>query len=130
MKFPHPSMILYNKKLKQFVNGVEKYSYTIATKVVTKPIPLETGYGDEYDEDGFPLYLKEFKKYYEKSRSYYWNPWKLQKEYIDNRPTYTIKVSYKTYDVEFNDFGKKEIERRYNIHKRNMEKYAKLMENF
>lgn len=101
----------------------------VITRTVFHKIPYETGY---YNGE-FPKYLAGFEHYYEeRHRENWWSSghtsyWHIKPEYEDNRPQYSISVTYVECEVEFTEKGKKEIERRYNIHKRNLEKYARLM---
>lgn len=95
-------------------------------KTIIKKAPLSTGWTCNCDKDGFPLYLKECKEYYNIPK-HKWEMWELKEEYRENRPTYSVTISYELIDIELTEAGKKEVERRYKIHKRNMEKYAKLL---
>lgn len=96
------------------------------TKTFTKPVPYTAGWACNCDEDGFPKYLAGCKDYYNHP-THKWQPFQLKPEYEDNRPTYSITITYEVLDIELTEEGRKEVERRYNIHKRNMEKYAKLL---
>lgn len=98
------------------------------TKNISRNIPITTGFGCSC----FPSYLKGFEDYYNKEKQTWGSRiticgWRLKSEYLKNRPQYTISVTYTLYDVEFTKTGKDEIKRRYDIHKRNLEKYASLM---
>ena len=95
------------------------------TKTFQKLVPWTT-MGNNCDEDGFPLYLAGCKEFYNKP-THRWGAWTLKNEYAENRPTYFITITYEAYEIELTPEGKKEVERRYKIHKRNMEKYAKLL---
>lgn len=101
------------------VISVEKTS-----KTVTNPIPYETGWELGY----FPNYLRGYESYYEENRRYGHRLWKLKDEYEENRPTYNWNVAYTVYDIELTNKGKEEVERRYYMHLRNMEKYLRLMD--
>ena len=95
------------------------------TEEFTKLCPKTTGWN--WDTD-FPKYLAGCEKYYQpRTEKYGANQWELKPEYRENRPTYKITITYTLYDVELTANGKREATRRYNIHKRNMEKYAKLL---
>lgn len=99
------------------------------TKNISHNIPVTTGY---YGCFHFPSYLKGFEDYYNKKVENWGSHiticgWRLKPEYLENRPQYTISVTYTLYDVEFTKKGKDKIKRRYNIHKHNLEKYANLM---
>lgn len=94
-------------------------SERMETKTVTNPIPYTTG----IYESQFPTYLKGFEDYYEKVSRF--APWRLKDK--KNRPCYTITVSYPVYDIKLKPNGEKEFQRRYQMHKRNMEKYARLL---
>ena len=96
------------------------------TKTITKRVPYTTGYYGDYDENGFPKYLKGCEEFYLKP-NHKWEPWRLKPEYETNRPTYSTTITYEVLEIKLTAEGKKEVERRYNIHKRNMEKYAKLL---
>lgn len=95
--------------------------------IVTHKIPFTAGTLTGF----FPSYLKGFEKYYEhksiKFSRFKYECWELKPEYKENRPSYTFEAISYVLDIELTEEGKKEIQRRYNIHKRNMEKYASLM---
>jgi len=113
------SLCKWGKNTDYRVVGVES-----VTKTVSHEIPLTTGVIGR----GFPIYLFGFEKYYTDTNRYKnGGYWILKSEYIENRPRYSITVTYNVLDVEFTKHGKEEIARRYNLHKRNMEKYARLM---
>jgi len=93
------------------------------TKVVYHPIPFSTGFSRS---NQFPQYLKGYEDYYERidnRRKLY-----LKEQYQNCRPQYAYTVTYTIYDVEWKDYAKQEIARRYASHKKNMEFYARLME--
>lgn len=98
-------------------------------KVVSHKIPHETGY---YNGE-FPKYLAGFEHCYEERHRKNWfysghTPyWRLKPEYEDNRPLYTIKITYTELDITLTDEGREEVQRRYEIHKRNAEKYHRLL---
>lgn len=108
-------------------------SYTViskeeVTKNISHNIPITTGFCCSR----IPSYLKGFEDYYNEEVQTWGSHttirgWRLKPEYLENRPQYTISITYTLYDVEFTKKGKDEIKRRYNIHKRNLEKYASLM---
>ena len=117
--------------LKSFCNYSKDYkNYEIidsekVTRTVTHKIPFETTafYAGEKS------YLSGFEAYYEKIDHYPFSPhWRLRSEYVKNRPTYSIEITYNLLTVEFTEQGKERIKYRYELHRRNMEKYAKLME--
>lgn len=100
-------------------------SHEPVIKMISKPVPYTTGLSCNCDEDGFPLYLAGYKEFYNKL-PHRWG-WTLKNEYAENRPAYSITITYEAYEIELTAEGKAEVERRYKIHKRNMEKYAKLL---
>lgn len=77
----------------------------------------------------FPNYLRGCESYYKEHKiginSRYWV---LKDKYRENRPTYDWNITYTVYDIELTDEGKEEVERRYYMHLRNMEKYLRLMD--
>ena len=108
------------------VNYVVMEKETV-TKVKQCKIPYETWYHTE-----FPKYLKGFEQYYNKVvEKNFWGGvgeyWKLKDEYKENRPMYSIVLTYDLLTIELTEEGKTEVERRYEMHKRNMEKYASLL---
>ena len=109
------------KTLKSLNGCYEIVSEEKVTKVVTKHIPEMPGFFG----GGFPQYLKGFEEYYK----HYHSGWVLLPQYLDkvNRPCYTLEVLYTLYDVEFTSKGKELIQKRYDMHKHAMEKYAKLL---
>ena len=122
-------MKVTNREIKSLCNWGKYVDYRVVgvesvTKTVSHEIPLTTG----VIGTGFPIYLFDFKDYYMNTNKYRRGGyWILKSEYIENRPRYSITVTYNVLDVEFTEHGKEEIARRYNLHKRNMEKYARLM---
>lgn len=73
-------------------------------------------------------YLKGYEKYYDlKKLRYNIEGFVLKEEYYNNRPEYTYTTTCYVYDIELTDEGRKEVSRRYEIHKRNMEKYARML---
>ena len=102
------------------VLGSEKVS-----KIIHQTIPECTG----NRLSGFPNYLKGFEDYYEKRTYFGFTYYNIKKEYEDKskRPMYELEITYNLLDIELTERGKKECERRFNIHKRNMEKYAYLL---
>ena len=106
------------------VNGREEKSIT-----VTHKLPYTTGRGCSE----LPSYLKGFEKYYNfipynSGWSYPRFMWILKEGYRENRPTYTFETTVEIFDVDFTENGKAELKRRYEMYKRNMEKYARLLE--
>lgn len=115
------------KTLKHYcgpVNYVVMEKETI-TKAKQCKIPYETW------SNKFPKYLKGFEQYYDKvTVKNYWGVeeyWKLKDEYKENRPMYSIVLTYDLLTIELTEEGKTEVKRRYEMHKRNMEKYASLL---
>ena len=94
------------------------------TKTVTPPVPYRTYIGHH-----FPNYLRGCESYYKEHKiginSRYWV---LKDKYRENRPTYDWNITYTVYDIELTVEGKEEVERRYYMHLRNMEKYLRLMD--
>lgn len=107
-------------------NAYKVISREPVIKMISKPVPHTAGWSCNCDEDGFPLYLAGCKDYYDRP-AHKWQSFQLKPEYEDNRPTYSVRIAYEVLDIELTAEGKAEVERRYNIHKRNMEKYAKLL---
>lgn len=110
------------------IKTLDRSRYTIVatekkTATVKRPLPYRTG----WDRTHFPNYLAGFENYYECKTFYGGAIWALKLEYWKNRPTYTQTIEFDLLDVEFTEEGKKEIQRRYELHKRNMEKYARLL---
>lgn len=109
-----------------FSYGYNIISREMVTKTITKPVPMTTGWG--CSENEFPEYLKGCEQFYSYNHiSRYSADWELKPEYRENRPTYSVEISYELVEVEFTPEGEKEIKRRYNIHKRLMERYGRLM---
>lgn len=103
-------------------------SRTEVTKEVRHKIPYEPG----WFTNKFPKYLAGFEDCYEMRYHTDWGKgsrpyWHLKPEYEDNRPLYTIKITYTELDITLTDEGREEVQRRYEIHKRNLEKYARLL---
>lgn len=97
------------------------------TKTVYIKLPFYAG--KLSDDSSFPKYLEGYEKCYRKSGGE-WNDWVLTEEAKKFRDLIKVpfEVKINIYDVKITEEGKAEIQRRYNIHKRNMEKYAKLLE--
>ncbi len=96
------------------------------TKTIYIKLPFHAGKISDYS---FPKYLEGYEKCYRKSEGK-WNNWVLTEEAKKFRDLIKVPFEIKVniYDVKITEEGKAEIQRRYNIHKRNMEKYAKLLE--
>jgi hypothetical protein len=98
----------------------------IHTKVVTAPIPFETGFAfkaSEREAGAFPKYLEAFKDCYEQVPERYWNGYKLKPEFwhfedTSKRPHYTIEIKYNGYLVEISDEAKA-------VAKRTVDRYAR-----
>ena len=76
-------------------------------------------------------YLEAYQDYYNESAWARYNPYSyryLKSEYVDNRPTYDVEVTYDLLEVELTPRGRAKAQQRYEMHKRNMERYAKLLE--
>ena len=124
-------MIVTNKQIMYLCDGNSKYTdYKVlgtmkVTKTVHHKIPDCTG---RYTK-GLPNYLKGFEDYYDERTSFGFTYYGIRKEYEDKskRPEYEIEVTYELLDIELTEKGKKECERRLNIHKKNMERYALLL---
>lgn len=128
-------MIVTSKQIMYLCGGNSKYTdYKVlssmkVTKTVRHKIPKDSSRRD--NKGGLPDYLKGFEDYYDEWRwcdgryRYY----TIKREYIDKalRPEYEIEVTYELLDIELTEKGKKECERRLNIHKKNMERYALLL---
>jgi hypothetical protein len=98
----------------------------IHTKVVTAPIPYQTGLGREVGV--FPKYLEAFRDCYEQNLDAYWNCYKLKPEFThfedtSKRPHYTIEIKYKGYLVEISDEAKA-------VAKKTVDRYARLMKEW
>ena len=102
--------------------GTEEKTITVQHK-----IPRVTG----VFENHFPNYLQGFEQYYDlvPMRAYLsvHNRWVIKPEYEENRPLYSISTTIEILDIELTEEGKKEVQRRYELHKRNMEKYESLL---
>lgn len=124
-------MIVTSKQIMYLYGGNSKDTdYKVlgsekVTKTVRHKIPECTGYYAK----GFPHYLKGFENYYEQRKCFGLTYYGIKKEYEDKskRPEYEIKVTYELFDIELTEQGKEECERRLNLHKKNMERYALLL---
>lgn len=94
-------------------------THETAPITVTKPLPECTG-----DYDRLPAYLKGFEEFYEKRR---WGGYRLKDKYLRERPTYSITVVNKRYDVELTADGRETAEERLALHKRLAAYYTKLL---
>lgn len=90
-------------------------------KTVTHPIPFSTD-AFRFGRDGG--YLKDFANYYNPDT--YFSAM-LKNEYRENRPNYTIEIVYNLYDIELTERGAKKVRDRYELHRRNAERYAALL---
>lgn len=70
-------------------------------------------------------YLENYAQYYDLSE--YRFDGKLKEEYRNERPTYSIEVTFKRYDIELTKKGEDFARSRYESHKRNLETYAHLL---
>lgn len=118
---------LYNWSYFRGQDTCEFDDYTIlaertVTKVVTPRLPLTT-YADSV-EGG---YLKDYAQFYRPEISPFGRYYLLKDEYKGNRPTYSIEVTFKRYDIELTEQGTKRARGRYESHKRNLETYARLL---
>ena len=110
---------LYNR-VDYNITDVEEKKTTVCHKL---PYYTSVFY---YNENS---YLKGFEEYYEKLKGSY-GDYRLKNEYIniENRPVYSIDITYKVYTVVFTSFGKEKIKARYEMHKKQMERYTKMMD--
>ena len=93
------------------------------TKTVHHKIPTTVGAFTTH----FPEYLKGFEKYYNLNYSEWGGTLydsDIKPEYMFNRPEYSYEVTYEVLDIELTEVGKKKVQFRYDLHKRNMEKYG------
>lgn len=126
-------MKIRKSELKSLVEGIYKFKgdYIVmgtenVTKIVHHPIPKITRKQD--GKAGFPNYLKGFEDYYNVRDILGATYYLLKDEYDDeNRPEYEIEVTSQIVDIRLTKRGREECERRFNIHKKNMEKYARLL---
>lgn len=89
-------------------------------KTITRPIPICTiAFRDNADGG----YLKGFADYYRNG----WFDAILKDEYRDNRPNYTITISYNLYDIELTEKGMKKVVNRCERYRRLAERYATLL---
>lgn len=114
---------LYNWSYPNYSDLSDCDDYTIiaersVTKIVTPRLPF-TSYSKCVEKG----YLKDYAQFYNRNGIYY----TLKDEYKDNRPTYSIEVTFKRYDIELTKQGMKKARSRYESHKRNMEAYAQLL---
>ena len=103
------------------VTSVEK-----VTRTITKPLPVITGWGPSK----FPKYLKGYEQYYNCVDNYY-PYWKLKPEYCvhgENRPCYTIEVTYDVIDITLTEGGREKVQNRMERHNKLAKQYALLLE--
>ena len=111
--------------LKRNLRNLPPSWYTIINKsepqikTVERPLPFQTS-----SYNGFPKYLKGYEQYYDKHSF----GWCLKSEYIRNRPSYTITITYYFYDVELNKFGKQYVNKQLKRYERLFKEYQKLSE--
>lgn len=113
------------KVTKKTLNRLHYPHYTILGtetkhKTVVKPIPNYTG---NTLLNYFPAYLKGYEQCYEDVGVF---AYRLKEEYRNHRPTCSIEITYKVYDIELTDEGKCWVDARYFQHKRLAEEYSKL----
>lgn len=126
-------MKVKKSELKSLVEGIYRFKgdYIVVgteevKKIVHHPIPIITRIQD--GKADFPNYLKGFEDYYNVKNILGATYYLLKDEYEDdNRPEYEIEVTSQIVDIRLTERGRKECERRFNIHKKNMEKYARLL---
>lgn len=92
-------------------------------KTVTHPLPFSTC-AFSFGRDGG--YLKGFASYYHQDEYRSATLW-LNNEYREHRPNYTIEIVYNLYDIELTERGLKKVHDRYELHRRNAERYAALL---
>lgn len=93
------------------------------TKEVHHPIPYRS-----YSDVGFAEYLRGFEEYYTMGyQTKYTTEWILKPEFRKNRPNYAYTVTYTEYDIELTEDGRATVEGRYKMHRRLMERYARLL---
>lgn len=121
-------MKVTKRTLKSFawvnIHNSENYnilSEEVVEKEVSHKIPIECGYWI----NGFPKYLKGFEDYYREVDSCYCC-YRIKDP--ENRPNYTIKISYTLYDVEFTEKGKEIINERLKMYEKSYNRYKKLAE--
>lgn len=89
-------------------------------KTITRPIPTYTSAFVDNKDGG---YLRGFAEYYREV----WGGSILKDEYRENRPNYTVAISYELYDIELTERGLKKVIDRYEQHRRIAERYATLL---
>jgi len=115
---------LYNWSYSQYpeLNDYNIIAEYPVTKVVTPKLPFIS-----YSECVEKGYLKDYAQFYRFDKKTFGGYYKLKDEYKDNRPTYSIEVTFKRYDIELTEQGMKKARSRYESHKRNLETYARLL---
>lgn len=108
--------------------GYDYYATSVekVTRTITKPLPVITG----WVKSVFPKYLKGYEQYYERVDNLY-PYWKLKPEYCvhgENRPCYTIEVTYDVIDITLTERGRKTVQNRMEKHNRLAKQYALLLE--
>ena len=90
-------------------------------RTVTRPLPFRTNALDEGE------YLHDYAQYYREVPHHY--GYILRDEYYrdEGRPTYEIEISYELLEVELTERGMTKARKRYDFHKRNADRYAKLL---
>ena len=117
------------KVTKKFIKSFKQYNFEILGQTeVHKTIKHYIPYSTEWNikTGGFPSYLAGFESYYEYESIH--NKWKLKEEYLNNRPKYSVEITYFEYEVKLNEDVKKEIKRRYEYYSKIANKYEKLLE--
>lgn len=126
MKVTH-SQVKYLTYWRNFTHYYVVKSKEQKTITVQHKIPFVAGaFAPE-----FPQYLKGFEHCYdsaqERAAFHTYNKWVLKPEYAENRPLYSFTTTVEIMDIELTEEGKKEVQRRYELHKRNMDRYERLL---
>jgi len=108
---------------KKILNQLSENFYNIVsqetvTETVDREIPKRAG------KDGiFPEYLAGFENCYTLNGATY----TLNSEFEENRPTYTVEITYERFNVEFTEDGEAEIARLCTLHTKAAEWFRALM---
>lgn len=116
---------------KKFLKSYNRYNFEITEQIEVRKtiecyIPQFTGWSATVGE--FPSYLNGFESYYERENESIYSKWKLKEEYLNNRPKYSVEITYFEYEVKLNEDVKKEIKRRHEYYSKIANKYEKLLE--
>jgi hypothetical protein len=126
MKVTH-SQVKYLTYWRNFTHYYVVKNKEQKTITIQHKIPFVTG----VYAPAFPQYLKGFEHCYDSAQErgcyYTYNKWVLKPEYAENRPLYSFTTTVEIMDIELTEAGKEEVQRRYELHKRNMDRYERLL---